>query len=171
MFDETFRKNDSAFLREAEYHFHRAYQFHMSGHLSEAIEHYHKSIELFPTSEAHTFLGWAFSFEGNLRAAIDECEKAILLDPDFGNPYNDIGAYLIELGQLYDAVAWFERAKEAKRYEARHYPYFNLGRIRERQGDWMAAASEYEKAVELYPDYESAKESLYRVQCLLKRRN
>jgi tetratricopeptide (TPR) repeat protein len=30
--------------------------------------------------------------------AIAECKKAVELDPDLGNPYNDIGAYLIEKG-------------------------------------------------------------------------
>jgi hypothetical protein len=30
--------------------------------------------------------------------AITECHHAIEVDPDFGNPYNDIGAYLIEQG-------------------------------------------------------------------------
>ena len=51
------------------------------------------------------------------------------MDPDFGNPYNDIGAYLIELGREEEAVTWLERAKTAARYEPRHYPYFNLARI------------------------------------------
>lgn len=143
----------------------------MNGKIREAIKEYKKSIEMFPTSEAHTFLGWALSFDGKLKAAIAECETAIALDPDFGNPYNDIGAYLMSLQQFDEAVMWFERAKEAKRYEARHYPYFNLGRIRERQGDWIAAEIEYNKALELYPEYEAAKESLHRVHSLMQRRN
>ncbi len=171
MFEETFRKNDSALLREAEYYFHQAYQFQMSGRIHEAIEHYKRSIEIFPTSEAHTFLGWALSFEGDIEGAISECETAISIDPDFGNPYNDIGAYLMNLQRFDEAAQWFERAKEAKRYEARHYPYFNLGRIKEKQGDWLGASNEYKKALELYPEYESAKESLHRVNSLLSRRN
>ena len=51
-----------------------------------------------PTAEAHTFLGWAYSFLGDYESAITECRNAIELDPDFGNPYNDIGAYLIQQG-------------------------------------------------------------------------
>ncbi|NIO09761.1 MAG: tetratricopeptide repeat protein, partial [Deltaproteobacteria bacterium] len=46
----------------------------------------------FPTAEAYTFLGWTYSFMGQLNEAIEECQRAITLDPDFGNPYNDIGA-------------------------------------------------------------------------------
>ena len=37
---------------------------------------------------------------GQLDEAIEECHRAIRTDPDFGNPYNDIGAYLIELNRL-----------------------------------------------------------------------
>ena len=54
------------------------------------------SLELHPTAEAHTFLGWTYHFQGKLDEAIAQCRTAIDIDPEFGNPYNDIGAYLIE---------------------------------------------------------------------------
>ena len=31
--------------------------------------------------------------------------------PTFGNPYNDIGAYLIAKGELDEAIEWLEKAK------------------------------------------------------------
>ena len=52
-----------------------------------------------------------YSFQGRPDDAIAECKIAIAVDPDFGNPYNDIGAYLIELGREEEAVTWLERAK------------------------------------------------------------
>src|SRR2546430_7197875 len=52
---------------------------------------YQQSIDVHPTAEAHTFLGWTLSFQGRLEEATRECLKAIEVDPDFGNPYNDIG--------------------------------------------------------------------------------
>src|SRR5688572_3201100 len=82
----------------------KAYECQMSGQLEEAIELYQKSIDVYPTAEAHTFLGWTYSFQGRLDDAIAECKKAIEVDPDFGNPYNDIGVYLIELEQYDDAI-------------------------------------------------------------------
>lgn len=39
-----------------------------------------------------------------LEEAIAECHKAIALDLDFGNPYNDIGVYLIEREDLDGAI-------------------------------------------------------------------
>jgi len=97
--------------------------------LDRAVELYQSSLELYPTAEAHTFLGWTYHFQGRIDDAIAECKRAIELDPEFGNPYNDIGAYLIELGRFDEAIPWLERAVEARRYEPRHFSAtINLGR-------------------------------------------
>src|SRR5206468_9581107 len=87
-----------------------------------------KKCDLHPTAEAHTFLGWTYHFQGRLEDAIAECRRAIEIDPDFGNPYNDIGAYMIEQGNFDQAIPWLQQAIEAKRYEPRHFPHYNLGR-------------------------------------------
>lgn len=148
-------------------YFDRAYQFQMEGKLKHAIRCYHRSIELRPTAEAHTFLGWTFSSLGKIDAAIAECKKAIDVDPSFGNPYNDIGAYLVELGNHEDAVPWLKKAMTAERYEPRHFPHFNLGRIYELQGKWAMAIEQYQKAVDIFPDYTHAREALNRLQANL----
>ena len=59
----------------------------------------------------YTFRGWAVSFLGDLDAAIEDCKRAIRIDPDFGNPYNDIGAYLIEQEEWEEAIPWLEKAR------------------------------------------------------------
>ncbi|TMB11282.1 MAG: tetratricopeptide repeat protein, partial [Deltaproteobacteria bacterium] len=103
-----------------------AYRLQMEGELDAAIERYQQSIALHPTAEAHTFLGWTYSFQGRLEDAIVQCKEAIAVDADFGNPYNDIGSYLIKLGRLDEAIPWLESAIKAPRYEPRHYPHCNL---------------------------------------------
>jgi tetratricopeptide (TPR) repeat protein len=105
-----------------------AYQAQMEGDYDHAVQLYRSSLELYPTAEAHTFLGWTYHFQGKLDEAIAECKRAIEVDPEFGNPYNDIGAYLIELSRFDEAIPWLERAIEARRYEPRHFPHYNLGR-------------------------------------------
>jgi tetratricopeptide (TPR) repeat protein len=141
-----------------------AYQCQMEGELELAIDYYKQSIEVYPTAEAYTFLGWAYSFTGRYRDAIAECEKAIATDPDFGNPYNDIGAYLIELGRYDEAIPYLEKAIIAKRYEALHYPHYNLGRVWEKKGMWFEAIKEYTKALELRSDYQLALRSRARLR-------
>ena len=145
-------------------YFIQAYQHQMKGELEEAIELYRKSIEIFPTAEAHTFLGWTYSFCGDYDAAIEECHRAIEVDPDFGNPYNDIGAYLIEKGQLNEAIPWLEKATQARRYENPWFPHCNLGRVWELKHDYRRALQAYEKALELNPHYLTARVSVRRLK-------
>ena len=148
-------------------HFERGYEEQMAGRLDEAVESYRRSIAIQPTAEAHTFLGWALSHQGQHEAAIAECRTAIAVDPTFGNPYNDIGAYLIELGREDEATPWLERAKLAPRYEARHFPYFNLARIYVRRHKVREAIRELEAAVAIEPRYTAAHRELHRLIGLL----
>jgi len=124
----------------------------LSGDAEEAIRLFTRSLELLPTAEAYTFRGWAYPFEGRLDDAIEECRKAIATDPGFGNPYNDIGCYLMQKGDLDEAESWFEQAKKALRYEPRHFPYLNLGRLHAARGDFARAAVEFRGALEENPD-------------------
>jgi Tfp pilus assembly protein PilF len=122
-----------------------------------------RSIELFPTAEAHTFRGWAFSHQGRIEEAIAECKRAIDIDPTFGNPYNDIGAYLIQQGKYDDAIPWLERAVTAERYEARVFPWANLGRIYAARGERVQAISCFRKALDEQPGYGPAQQMLERL--------
>ncbi len=130
---------------------HEAMNQQMAGELDDAIGLYKRSISLFPTADAHTYLGWAYSFQGRIDDAIAQCEIAIKLDPEFGNPYNDIGVYLMQQQRLDDAVPWLEKAKQAKRYEPRHFPYLNLGRVYSAKGMLQKALEEFRGALRLNP--------------------
>jgi Tfp pilus assembly protein PilF len=152
---------------EARVAFLEGYEAQMQGRLDEAIAHYRQSIAVWPSAEAHTFLGWALSHLGHHEAAIAECRKAIAVDPAFGNPYNDIGAYLIELGRPEEAIEWLERAKHAPRYEPRHFPYFNLARVYIKQHKVREAIAELEGAVAIEPRYVMARRELHRLRGML----
>jgi tetratricopeptide (TPR) repeat protein len=144
-------------------YFQKGYEAQMQGDLEAAIEHYTRSIDIMPTAEAHTFRGWALSFQGDYERAIAECHRAIEVDPDFGNPYNDIGAYLIEAGRYDEAIPWLKKAMIAKRYEPRHYPHFNLSRVYVKQGKIQEAIGEIRAALELEPGYVVARKELHRL--------
>ena len=100
---------------------------HREGDIDGAIESYKESIRLHPTADAHTFLGWMYSFQGRIEDAINECKTAIILDPDFGNPYNDIGVYLMQQGRLDEAEPWFRKAMQAQRYGTSSFSPFEHG--------------------------------------------
>ena len=158
---------DPARLEQAEFYFKEGYRLQMNGDLEGAIAAYKRSIELYPTAEAHTFLGWAYSFQGRIDEAIKECETAIQIDPDFGNPYNDIGVYLIEKGEYDEAIPWLEKAMVAKRYEPRHYPHMNMGRVLVRKGRYQEAIKQLKKTLAIEPNYPAARIELHKLMGIL----
>jgi tetratricopeptide (TPR) repeat protein len=147
-------------LEKAAELFQQAYRVQMVGDLSNAERLYQESLRMHPTAEAYTFLGWTYSFQGRYDEAIAACKNAIATDPDFGNPYNDIGSYLTKLGRYDEAISWLEQATKAKRYEPRHFPHMNLGRIYLARHEQLHAIREFGKALEIEPRYMPARVAL-----------
>jgi len=154
---------DPAGLEQAEFFFQEGYRHQMSGDLDAAVDSYRRSIELYPTAEAHTFLGWAYSFQGKIDEAIRECEVAIQIDPDFGNPYNALGVYLMEKREYEAAIPWLVKAMQAKRYEPRHYPHINMARVCAKRGKIDEAIAELRKALQLEANHLGARRELHRL--------
>ena len=151
-------------IEKSKEYFEEAYRLQLEGDYDGAIHFYGKSLEVYPTAETYTFLGWALSLKGEYEKAIAECKTAIEMDPDYGNPYNDIGAYLINLERYEEAVAWLELAVKAGKYSNREFAHYNLGVVYEKMGLWFEAVAEYDKAVKINPDYGIAEKNYYRLQ-------
>lgn len=144
--------------------FQAAYILQSAGELERSADAYERSLRLEASAEAHTFHGWALSFMGRYDDAIEECKRAITVDPSFGNPYNDIGAYLIELGQLDEAIPWLERAIGASRYCCYFYAHTNLARVYLQKGLREKARKALRQALDVNPEYEPAQELLRRIE-------
>jgi tetratricopeptide (TPR) repeat protein len=141
-----------------------ANQLQSEGELDGAMDLYRKSIAIFPTPEAYTFLGWAYRFKGRLDDAILECKHAIELDPGFGGPYNDIGAYLLEMGHSDDAIPWLVKATQSSRYDSYHFPWYNLGRAYTNKEMYRRALECFQQAIDIEPDYSLARQALDKVK-------
>lgn len=135
-----------------------------NGEIAPATRCFEKSIEVEPTPEGYTYWGWMLSFNGKLDDAIDLCKQAIAMDPEFGNPYNDIGTYYMKKGELECAVPWLERAKLCARYEPKQYPFLNLGRIYLSQGMFLKALREFEGALEFDPENTELRSVIARIK-------
>jgi tetratricopeptide (TPR) repeat protein len=149
---------------EAKQLFNEAYEAQLAKDYSRAIELYQRSIETFPTAEAHTFLGWVYSFQNRYDEAIAECLEAIRVDETLGNPYNDIGSYLLAKGDHYGSVRWFKRALLAPRYESYAFPHFNLGSVYECRKQFLLAVKHYGLALEENPGFTEAAVALRKMQ-------
>ena len=147
-------------LQQAYVLWEQGYILHSLGEYDSAAERFRQSIEAYPTAEGYTFLGWSLSYLGQTEEAIAQCKKAIELDPDYGNPYNDIGVYLIDLGRPDEAIPWLKKAMRAKRYCCAQYPHYNLGRVLLMKGRVEEAVRAFERALAHDPDYGPAREAL-----------
>ena len=161
MFDDDFSSDKRYKAKEL---FNEAYDAQLAHDYSRAIELYQLSIETYPTAEAHTFLGWVYSFQNRYDDAIAECLEAIRVDETLGNPYNDIGSYLLAKGDVYGSVRWFKRALLAPRYESYAFPHFNLGRVYENRKEFLKAVKHYGLALEENPSFTEAAVALRKMQ-------
>jgi tetratricopeptide (TPR) repeat protein len=136
------------------------YLMSMLGQHEQAILLFQESLKIRPTAEAYTYLGWTYSHMGDYQRAIEEAEKAILVEPDFGNPYNDIGVYLMELAREDEAIPYLEKAMRAKRYCCYQFPHYNMGRIYLKKKMYEKAREKFKKSLAIDPDYFPASKAL-----------
>ncbi len=129
---------------------------HNAGDNEEAAAYYQMSLDTCPTAEAYTGLAVTVAGRGLWDEAIELCLSAIELDPDLGNPYNDMAVYLSERdepGDVDEALEYLEQAINAPRYDCRHYPHYHKGRLLEQQGKFMAARDAYHESLAIEPEW------------------
>lgn len=154
-------------LTQARQFFEMAFEAQKQGEFQQALGLYRASLNSHPSAEAYAYMGWTYSFLGDYQKAIHFCQKAIEIDPEFGNPYNDIGAYLIEMGRFEEALPWLRRATRASRYDCSHYPWYNMGKVYERLGHPMRAKDAYARALLANRGYPLAVDALLRITAQL----
>ena len=116
------------------------------------------------TADALTFQAWMHSLLGDVDRAERLCLRAIELDPDFGNPYNDLGTFCLKRRDVKAAIRWFERAKRAAHYEPRHFPFVNLGRLYLDLGRTREALVEFEGALAFEPGSDDIRSAIERLR-------
>ncbi|CAI5708434.1 unnamed protein product [Hyaloperonospora brassicae] len=94
-----------------------------------AKAYYVESLKLFETADAHAYLGWHFYLDGKVDEAVRECQRAIQMDPAFGNPYNDLGLIRVAQGKAEEALQLLLQAIAAPRNDVRHYACQNLAAL------------------------------------------
>ena len=147
--------------------FEEAFHCLQDGETEEAVRLCQASIAEFPTAEAYTALGWAYSCLGDLSQAIAECLRAISLDPNLGDPYNDVGLYLLAQDELDEAIPWFEKAIGAPSYETPGCSWMSLGEIYMSKELPGKARSCFERAKALAADDDCAREAYEEADLLI----
>ena len=144
----------------------KAFEYQIEGHLTDAIINFKLSIHYNPTAEAYTYLGWIYSMDGKYMDAIEQCFAAISIDKEFGNPYNDIGTYLLKLNRDEESIEWFKKGINAKKFKERNLAYNNLGKIYRRKGMISEALEMYKQAKLHNPTDSNARKNYYKLLAL-----
>jgi tetratricopeptide (TPR) repeat protein len=116
-------------------------------------------------AEAHYLLGLAYQEQENIPKAIETYEKLIAVFPDFKEAHYNLGYInLVYLKDFEAAVKFFSKAisLDPKYTDA----YFNRGYSYELMGDYANAKKDYEKALEMVPNYERSIRGLNRLDSL-----
>lgn len=139
---------------------------HVEQEYAAAIERFRASIALQPTARAHTWLAWSLSRLGDYERAVEHCRRAIALDPDYPNAYNDLGSYLVTLDRAREAEPWLRRALAFDDYCCPHYAWYHLGRAQLLQGRPQAAMESVEKSLRHRSNYRPAVQLLILLRLL-----
>jgi tetratricopeptide (TPR) repeat protein len=141
--------------------------FLKKGLLDEAIFHYQKALEIWPSVAVFELnLGSALLRKGFVDEGISHLQKAVELTPDRDVPRReqallDLGNALLRKGQVDDAIAQFQQALELQPADARAYN--DLGNALQQKGLIAEAIAHFHKALELL----SARPDAAKVHCNL----
>ncbi len=125
------------------------------GRTGEAIRHYLKAIEVYPTyPEAHVNLGVIYLEQGQTEAALAEFRTALKFNPRSGEAYVDIGNVRLQQGRQDEALAAFEEAMKVA--PTLVTGACNAGHVLLQKGQIDAAIAAYERAVNIDPHFAAA---------------
>ena len=108
----------------------------------------------YDTTEGLFYQGNAKSFSGKYEEAIEYYSKAIALNPQFANAYNNRGNAKYSLGENEEAIKDYNQAIELNPQHASAYN--NRGIAKSSLGDDDEAIQDYDKAIELNPKFVEA---------------
>lgn len=142
----------------------RGHNYISQKNFKDALQTFVEANEVLKTAQSLTLIGWAHSLQGNFSKAKQFCFEAIKHDPDYGNPYNDIGSYLLSEGKIKESFSWFSLAKKAKFYLNREFPYINSAKAHLMMKNYKKALNEFSGALELAPYHKELQKTVNKLK-------
>ena len=129
------------------------------GHIEEAMEYYHKAIQLNPNNiEALNDLGIALAAQGRIDEAIENYRKAIQINPNFTEGLDNLGVALAAKGRFDEAIENYRKAIQVN--SNRSETFFHLGTTLGQLGRNREAVAQYREALRLNPNLTGALNNL-----------
>ncbi len=132
---------------------------HQNGRLKEAAEAYQRVLDLNAQQPDALHLMGVIAYQGDDQARAEQLiRQAIGIRPNDASYYSNLGLVLMELGQLDDAAAQYEKVKQLNPGHADGH--FNLGLVQQAQRKFRDAVASYQKALDLQPGHLQALQNL-----------
>jgi tetratricopeptide (TPR) repeat protein len=130
----------------------------LEGVRGESVEQLTEAVRLRPNSaDAHNKLGMAFSRFLDIKPAREEFEQALALDPDLAEAHVNLALILAQAGELGPAGEQLDRAIELQgNTRGAAYAHYLRAKVWAGQDQNEKSIVEFQKAVQLKPDYAEA---------------
>ncbi len=129
-----------------------AYALFIEGNLTKALEIAESAKTKYPNDKRlYNFLGALYGFLGRVPEAIAAQEKAVQLDPEFGEALNSLAYRYMSAGNYEKALEYFERYAAA--YPGDANPVDSMGELLFKTGQIDAAAAKFKEVMKLDPGY------------------
>lgn len=145
-------------------YFEMGFQLQHEGNYNAAAECYIRSIEMKPTPEAHTCLGWILAQLGDYEQAIYECKLALKLNPNYSIALNDLGVYFCEKQLFKKSLYFLRKALKSKNFSYPEYAHYNLAKVYLAKEEMLRAIAELKKSIRLNPSFRPAIDLLNEVE-------
>ena len=100
-------------------------------------------------AEYHRHLGWILLEEGQKEKGLDCIRAAIALDPEYAEPYADLGWVEAVAGNDKGALEWYAKAAERASYDV--FALYNYGIALQKTNRPAEAEAAFQKAIALAP--------------------
>ena len=130
-----------------------------TGHVAEALTAYEKALALTPTyADVQAELGALLLTQNRVPEATRHLQEAVRLKPQLGTALNHLGIALVQQGRITEARESFTRATQIPAAAAE--AYYNLGVTAGNEGNTAESVAQYERSLELDPNYMYTVEAL-----------
>jgi Flp pilus assembly protein TadD len=131
------------------------------GSFRAAIPELARAVEINPSDAVfRNALGFALMLDRRLDEAMRELQEAARLDPRFSEAKNNLASIYMLKGDLEKARVTLQEVLKDPFYPTPEFVYFNLARIYEQQGKIPQAIEEYQRALDIRPEYVDAHNNL-----------
>jgi Flp pilus assembly protein TadD len=131
-------------------HFNLGHALQKRGDLTQAVEHYRKSLEFNPlAADAHYYLADALAVRGLLGEAVEHYGRAIEINPEFWGAHYNLAIVLERQGKLDAATGHYRRAVAINPADVEAHN--NLALVLSRQGEFNEAAEYFRESLKVAP--------------------